>query len=135
MDSGVQTKSQGRRKLMSNCEHEKSKYHYYMKEVCECGYEKVLDEDDAYDIIVDNLVYSKDETENALIRNNKRLKSENVDLKATMVAMRNCLNCKHGCCGWDGPECHLPGNLEEECDDSDNRKHWQLAEYLLETDE
>jgi len=58
---------------MSECKHEKSTYHYYMEEICECGYKKVMDENEAQDKIVSLLVYSKDKVQNCLIRQNEQL--------------------------------------------------------------
>ena len=64
---------------MSDCKHENSNYHYYMEEVCECGYKRVMDEDEAEDKVVTTIVYSKDKVQNCLIRQNEQL---TIDLQA-----------------------------------------------------
>ena len=69
---------------MSECKHEKSNYHYYMEEICECGYKRVMDEDEAEDKVVTTIVYSKDKVQNSLIRENNRLKVD-LDSEKAMV--------------------------------------------------
>ena len=71
---------------MSECKHENSSYHYYMEQICECGYKRVMDEDEADQIIMDSFVkrmtYIKDEVGNALI---KRAQKAETDLQAEKV--------------------------------------------------
>jgi len=71
---------------VSECKHENSSYHYYMEQICECGYKRVMDEDEADQIIMDSFVkrmtYIKDEVGNALI---KRAQKAETDLQAEKV--------------------------------------------------